>query len=102
MTPGSVTVRVLATLRLTRLVTTDALGDIAIVQPARRWANQDRPADREYTWRDFTVDGLECPYCAPFWIGLVVLALPDNRATRWVLGGLALNYLTGHISERLD
>lgn len=95
-------IRILATLRLTRLVTTDALGDIAVVQPARRWAGRHREWGQEYTWRDFTVDGLECPYCAPFWIGLVVLALPDNRLTRWVLGGLALNYLTGHISERLD
>ena len=88
-------IRALATARLIRFLTTDALGDVLIVRPAKRWAGA-------VGWRNELVSGLECPFCIGFWVGLIVLALPDNRLVRWVLRGLALNYVVAHVSSRID
>jgi hypothetical protein len=116
----------LATLRLTRFVTTDYLGHWMIVQPARRWAlwefHQVRHApaeviDEEWnqaevfvTKRQKLVKGLDCPFCVGFWIGAaVLLSLAIARAVppllpvwRFVMSALALNYVTAHISARVD
>ncbi|QHB37144.1 hypothetical protein QDA03_gp09 [Microbacterium phage Terij] len=56
------------------------------------------------------VKGLDCPFCVGFWLtGAAVLAAaaanrgPRRRATFQVLAGaFGANYLTGHISKRLD
>lgn len=61
-------------------------------------------------WRSKLVSGLECPFCVGFWIGAGVLAadaaLPSSGPLRtaWTLGtrALALNYVVGHASARLD
>lgn len=92
-----------ATLRLSRFVTTDSLGDWYIVQPAKEWAESPEVLARgrliaqlrqsgqsaEYaqweaenhpdplTWQGRLVSGLECPFCVGFWIG----------------GGVAASYL---------
>lgn len=99
-------VKLLATLRLTRLVTTDSLGERLIQQPAEQWATANSPVEEnsngDLPWRMELVSGLYCPACVGFWLGLVVLALPDNRLTRWVLRGLALNYVVLHVSSQLD
>jgi hypothetical protein len=108
-------VDVLATARLTRLVTTDVLGDELIVQPARAWAarpvtdllHSSEPiepgdledAERQAQQRTKLVDGLECPFCVGFWIGLSVIILPIPRTLK---RALALNYVVGHMSGRLD
>lgn len=55
-------------------------------------------------------DGLECPFCIGFWAGLSLLAadavLPQSgmvrRAFDLGINALALNYVAGHISSRLD
>jgi hypothetical protein len=110
---------VLATLRLTRLVTTDKLGDWWIVVPAKRWANEtenpaspfpDDATDPSKGWRSKLVSGIECPFCVGFWIGAgVLLSLAIARAVppllpvwRFATGALGLNYLTGHIGAKLD
>lgn len=57
--------------------------------------------------------GLECPFCVGFWLGGVALvgaAVAQHHATprplaaaiKLVGGSLALNYVVGHISSRLD
>lgn len=103
---------VLATARLSRLVTSDKLGDWAVVQPAKRWAQRNEPhawavgaegeplealsgeveeaAVREAfpdrpTWRTKLVQGLECPFCIGFWLGSAALAtrlLPKRSPLR--------------------
>lgn len=63
-----------------------------------------------YTWQAKVVSGLECPYCAGFWVGGVVLVsaavaarFPALRPLwRLAAGALALNYVTAHVSSRLD
>lgn len=93
---------VLATLRVTRLVTTDSVGQWWLVIPVSRRANQTK-------WARYA-EGLTCPFCVGFWIGVVAVSLV------WLLGGLgdmpvwwrylagafALNYVVGHVSGRLD
>lgn len=89
---------ILATLRLTRLITTDWLGEWAIVDPAKRWAadradvrrdgaysdewrnHADRIAEADrigdaipmpptsWGWRARLVNGLDCGYCLSPWI----------------------------------
>lgn len=63
-----------------------------------------------YTWQAKVVSGLECPYCASYWVGagvllsgLLVQRHPVARSIwRFVTGTLALNYLAAHTSSRLD
>lgn len=87
----------LATLRLTRLITSDALSEWLVVDPAVRWAvHHDGGLDPHSTaphepgtpkeelahaqvhpdwgWRSKLVTGLECPHCIGFWIGAATLA----------------------------
>lgn len=107
-----------ATARLTRLITTDTLGDWTIVAPATRWALAHEPHIPDDTqdlgdlpgWRSRLTSGLTCPYCVGTWIGYGILTsytmtrnAPRARATwRFITGGLALNYLVGHVSSRID
>lgn len=66
--------------------------------------------DEDNGWRSKLVAGLECPFCIGFWLGAGVLAadaaLPERGVARGVfdLGtrALALNYVVGHTSSRLD
>lgn len=66
--------------------------------------------DEENGWRSKLVSGLECPFCAGFWAGAALLAadmaLPERGAARavftWGTRALALNYVAGHVSSRLD
>lgn len=56
------------------------------------------------------VKGLDCPFCVGFWLvlgGLSVAAIVARRPAlrgpfRLLAGALAANYVTGHISSRLD
>lgn len=91
------------TLRLTRVMTSDMVGEWWFVAPAKRWAARaearaDRWAHSEYrarqaalgkehtpmpplaeydgeprTWQAKLVKGLECPFCVGFWLGAAVL-----------------------------
>ena len=64
----------------------------------------------DHGWRSKLVAGLECPFCVGFWIGAGVLAadaaLPDRGVARRLYDfgttALALNYVVGHVSAKLD
>lgn len=66
--------------------------------------------DPDNGWRSKLVHGLDCPFCVGFWIGGAVLVgeAVTRRAPRlrgaWTLalGALALNYIVGHVSSRID
>ena len=101
---------VLATLRVTRLVTTDNLpGQWWIYGPAYKRAYGHARTSGIPWWGKY-IEGLTCPFCVGFWIGLVgVLSLllvggPGDAADwwRWLAGAFALNYVVGHVSSRLD
>jgi hypothetical protein len=104
-----------ATLRLTRFITQDWLGEWAIDAPARKWANKHDlghpfpdAVDHEQGWRSKLVKGLDCPFCVGFWLGVLVLGAfvltprPLRGLLRFGTGALSLNYLVGHVSHRLD
>lgn len=123
----------LAALRATRFITSDHLGEWALVGQARRWADRyehdalarewralpspkppfehwARGDDEPVTWQGKLVKGLDCPFCVGFWItGAAVLgAAAANRGARRraafqvLAGAFGANYITGHISSRLD
>lgn len=117
----------LAALRATRFITSDHLGEWFIVGPLKRWAwrrgtvgyspseigerVEAVPTPPHYGgWRARLVKGLDCPFCVGFWItAAAVLAAaaanrgPRRRAAFQVLAGaFGANYVTGHISSRLD
>jgi hypothetical protein len=146
----------LATLRLTRLITTDWWGEWLIVRPLKRWAGryeqaeithrivaeeykrdhdpnvkpenfrymsrdgrtitameyvtQDYDEHDPWTWQAKLVSMTSCAHCFGFWAGVAVLASlaivrPVPRLLsvwRFVMGALALSYLTGHVSAKLD
>lgn len=101
------------TMRLTRLVTTDDLGrwwfTDRVYAAAKRTDRKRMAARRSLIWERYA-DGLYCPYCVGFWIGvsmILVLALvggPGDAAEpwRWIAAPFALNVLVGHLNARLD
>jgi hypothetical protein len=125
--PATVIVTILAVARISRLVTTDTLGKWTIRDPAERWANEheiqaimaesfEDPEHSDYdeadpiSWQKRLVTGLSCPHCFGAWAGGAVLLgntiAPHIPVVRHVwpfmLKALALSYLVGHISERID
>lgn len=126
---ATVAIAALAAARLTRFFTSDKLGEWLFVGPAKRWAllvegreaeiiageRALRDGDAVPTplpqrgWRSKLVSGLDCSFCVGFWAGaLVLLTLPLRRVpvlgavVHFGLSALALNYVAGHISSRLD
>lgn len=121
----------LAALRVTRLITTDTLPEALFIgrlraraaleerkaseaewlvidgirPPYSHWAQEN---DRTRTVWGHLIKGFDCPFCIPFWAGaalIVVTAfLPKPLHKLWnvTLGALALNYVTGHVSKRID
>lgn len=88
-------VLVLAAKRLTRLVTTDWLGEWVVVRPAKKWAyDREGPVDVHMEmvpledgtvvdptkgfWRTKTVSGLDCEWCVGVWAAALV-SLPMPR-----------------------
>lgn len=89
-----------AALRLTRVATTDDLGAIVLREPL---ANAPIPPR--------LADGAGCPFCVGFWVSLATvgsysLASRRSPATlhlwRVVAAALTVNYVTAHVSSRLD
>ena len=91
-----------ATLRLTRFVVNDDLGEWWVKAPIYRAVLSRVPEERIGHASNY-LDGLSCPFCVGYWIGVGVLASrSESSAWRFVAGTLTLNYLSGHISSRLD
>ena len=97
--PGGDLVLVLgASLRLTRFVVTDSLGER--IKGAVRDTYDPPPV---------LSDALDCPWCVGTWLGYGVLASyalarhgPHSLALwRYVAGGLLLNEATAHIGSRI-
>lgn len=94
-----------AALRLTRLVTVDDLGAMLVREPAHELAHR-----RGTPTAHRLADGVECPFCVGQWVCFSVLggyALARRRpatlaAWRFVATGLTVNYLTAHLSSRID
>lgn len=109
---------VLATLRLSRLVTGDTLGQWLILSRAWRWANRYKPdstrpgvfvqhPDGPSPQRLKLASGLVCPFCIGYWCGAALLVVsyftgPLGDEPVWwrlLVGSLALNYLVGHTAS---
>lgn len=99
----------LATLRVSRLVTSDLIpGKLWIQLPLNKRAYRRGPQDMP-GWSRY-LDGLECPFCVGFWVGLAGLALlllaggPGDAADWWRFLAAAFggNYVVGHVAKRLD
>jgi len=100
---------VLATLRVSRLVTSDNIPGMWWIQmPLNKKAY--RHGAHNLPWWAKYLDGLECPFCVGFWIGLIgltSLALaggPGDAAVWWrfLAAAFAMNYVVGHVAKRLD
>ena len=129
MTPIRTLVVALTALRLTRFITSDFLGEWTIVGPAKRWAWRCEAPDSyalpetsagradpmptpdpSWGWRSKLVKGLDCPHCIGFHLGWLVLLgeaiaprIPVVRHLwRFALAALALSYVTGHVSSKVD
>jgi len=95
------------TLRLSRLIVVDDIGDWWVKRPiAERLGKMPTGPKRDKAF-DYW-DGLSCPFCVGFWIaGLVLLSLylvggPGDAAVlwRWIAGWFALNWIAAHIGAR--
>lgn len=100
------TLLVLATIRATRFVLIDSLGQWWITGPALKqvYATRNKKAQKY-------VEGLlSCPFCIGYWISLaaiLTLALaggPGDAAAWWRIaaGSFALSYLVGHAVAKWD
>ena len=89
-----------ATLRTTRLATTDTITDPARAQLIHTLHNLHPPTAR------WTVELLTCPHCIGFWIAaahtLTWQRWGHTRTWQTAAGTATLAYLTGHIAQRLD
>lgn len=100
----------LVSLRLTRLVTTDNLpGQWWIYGPLYKRAYGHPSSTPTPRWAKY-LEGLTCPFCVGFWIGLAALVSlllvggPGDAAVWWryATGAFALNWVVGHVANRLD
>jgi hypothetical protein len=79
------------------------------IDPAE-WVIAQAEEQSPITWQAKVAKGLDCPFCIGFWLtGAAVLTAaaanrgPRRRAAFQVLAGaFGANYITGHISKRLD
>ena len=105
-------VLIAASARLTRLITTDDLGQWWIKDPidaaAQRWFERESVRlghEPEQPWWWKYRSGLDCPYCVGFWLALGLLALDRHLSGRglWstLVGALALNYVAAHVESLL-
>jgi len=118
----------LATLRLTRLFTTDWLGEWLFVGPIKAWAQRAEERNLKSlkedplgttvvrvsgtfdTWQGKLAKGFDCPFCIGFWVGFVVITVTMLSWTMipilftWsiLMAAFSLNYVVGHISSRID
>lgn len=119
-------VLIAASARLTRLITTDDLGQWWVQDPIDRaaqrwydrqvirarearglvtidWDDEDEEVPQPWWWKYRS--GLDCPFCIGFWIALGLIAADRRLSGRglWSLGvqALALNYVAAHAESLL-
>lgn len=94
-----------ASLRLTRLVTTDDLGLVLLRDPVEVLLERATGARRRVVLAAAR-DALDCPFCVGFWITLSVVLSERvaGRTAAWqaLTTALSMNYVGGHVSARLD
>lgn len=84
-------------------------GDSLRTREAREYTLRMEP-DPENGWRSKLVSGLDCAYCVGTWVGfaaigsyLVARRRPATLGVwRFLAAGLGLNYVTAHVSSRID
>lgn len=102
-----------ATLRVTRLITTDHLGHWWITDPIRDAYQAAIGYSRGYRVKmlGYAEALVTCPFCIGFWVGVgVLMSLSIGHGPgpstwepwRWITGALTLNYMVGHTAARLD
>lgn len=116
---AEVVVLVLASKRLTRLVTTDWLGEWLLIRPAKKWAYDREGAVDVHLlpelledgsvvdptrgfWRTKAVSGLDCDWCVGVWAAAFVsLPLPArlDRLRRPLLTALAVAQGVGMLAQ---
>jgi len=100
-----------ATMRLTRLIVTDDLGEWWVKEPIMRrlFPEGVAPMDKAKNIRRLGYfAGLNCPFCCGFWLGAGVLAshavakrLGLLRLWRFAAGALTLNEVAAHAGIRV-
>lgn len=90
----------------------NGIGEVIPVHPRDVHHVKDEPLilDPSNGWRSKLVSGLYCPHCVGFWIGAGLLAggtvagkaRVGAKLFTGLTGSLALSYLVGHVSQRLD
>lgn len=103
-----------ATLRLTRLIVTDDLGQWWVKDPidqaaARWWEHRvelHHPYEPEQPWWWKYRSGLDCPWCVGFWVAAGVLGSAalagEKRTWRYVTGALTLNYVAATLASAVE
>lgn len=94
-----------ATLRLIRLLIIDDLGYYAFTLPTYRTLVRLLPDTKRWV-----ADGLTCPFCIGFWLGALTVVSywlvnsHDTATLVWRLtaGALTLNWVAGHVFDRVD
>lgn len=102
-----------ATMRLTRLIVADDIGQWWVKEPidraAAKWWEHQCEVYGDYTppqpwWWKYR-SGLDCPFCVGFWIGAGVLASEqvwgESRWWRFLAGALTLNEVAAHLGAYL-
>ena len=96
----------LASARLSRLITTDDLGQWLVKEPIDRLMDDYEQTHTEEPWWWKYRSGLDCPHCFSFWAALAVFGVEmiagDSKAWRLLTSALATSYVVGHVSARLD
>lgn len=98
----------LASARLSRLITTDDLGQWLVKEPIDRLMDDYEQTHTEEPWWWKYRSGLDCPWCIGYWaaLGLTVadMALPQRGAARFafqaVTTSLAVNYVAATINAQ--
>jgi hypothetical protein len=117
VTPRDVLLVLGATMRLTRLITNDKLGEWWVKDPLDVWLHGHeseatpeqvslRAAERQ-PWRKYA-EGLECPHCVGFHVGWMVMASyllarrspTALKAWKFVAGSLTLNTVVVALGDK--
>lgn len=113
------------TMRLTRLVVTDDLGQWWVKDPLDAWMHQHPPSSpwedtkrsnpmedmrqvaggesKRMRWHQY-LGGLECPFCVGFWVGAAVLAsyhILPRGLWRFAARALTLNEAAAHLGIKI-